>query len=582
MNTGDRAEAVKRRRRSGGVRGRLAVCCAGLTYRMIRKLHKGDGGTLPGYVARQMDPEILSRLSGMVREKIIVVMGTNGKTTTANMLCHVLENAGKRVVINRTGANMINGITSAFVLASEKNGCLDADYACVEVDELAAAEVLSRLRPHCVILTNIFRDQLDRFGETDLVIDKIREALSAVPDALLVINGDDALSCSLAYGCRNPVAFYGIKEAFTEGGVYEGIRETACCHLCGEPLVYDFFHYGQLGSWRCPKCGTKRPEPDYFAEDIAAGKEGFWFRLKAAESEPEERKKAEQEAAEGEIISPEAADAKAAEWEAAGLGIADTKTAEGETAGCRAADTKAAEGETAGCRAADAKTAGRETADAETRGTIKPEKNREPEKRGSGESVRANALYNIYNTLSAYAALCAMDAPAVFAAALEDFDYSNHRERVFAIGGGRVRLHLAKNPMGFQQKLKLLLEDPAPKDVIIQINDTELDGQDVSWLWDVDFQALGDAGAREIVVDGTRRYDMGLRLKYEEITWNFTADLRKTVRKLAAEGTGNLYMIVNYSGLYRSNHILERLQKGEYEHETDHRAFIPGAAQLVR
>ena len=258
------------------------------------------------------------------------------------------------------------------------------------------------------------------------------------------------------------------------------------------------------------------------------------------------------------------------------MGVADAKAAEGETAGLGAADAKAAEGKTASLEAADAKAAEGKTADAGTRGTTKPEE------RGSSELVRTNTLYNIYNTLSAYAALCAMDAPTGFAAALEGFDYSNHRERVFAIGGGCVRLHLAKNPMGFQQKLKLLLEDPAPKDVIIQINDTELDGQDVSWLWDVDFQALGDAGAREIVVDGTRRYDMGLRLKYEEIAWNFTADLRKTVRKLTAEGTGNLYMIVNYSGLYRSNHILERLQKGEYEHETDYRAFISGAAQLVR
>ncbi len=567
MKTDDKTEDMKGWRRSGGVRGRLAVCGARLTYKMIRKLHRGNGGTLPGYVARQVDPEILSRLSGMVREKIIVVMGTNGKTTTANMLCHVLESAGKRVVINRTGANMINGITSAFVLAVGERGCLDADYACIEVDELASVEVLSRLKPHCVIITNIFRDQLDRFGETDLVIDKIREALSAVPDALLMINGDDALSCSLAYGCRNPVAFYGIREAFVEEGAYGGIRETACCYLCGEPLVYDFFHYGQLGSWRCPKCGTKRPEPDYFAEGIAERRGGLWFRLKAAGLGSREREKAEQEDAERETVGPKAADVKAAEQ---------------ETVGSEAADAKDAERETVDPEAADVKAAGQKSIDAETRGAATPEKSRRSEERGSGELVRANVSYNIYNILSAYAALCAMDAPVVFAAALEDFDYSNHRERVFAIGEGRVRLHLAKNPMGFQQKLKLLLEDPAPKDVIIQINDTELDGQDVSWLWDVDFQALRDAGAREIVVDGTRRYDMGLRLKYEGIAWNFTADFRKTVQKLAAEGTGNLYMIVNYSGLYKTDQILDRLQKGAYDHEADHRTFISGAAQLVR
>lgn len=472
-----------------GLRSRLAVFCARFTDRLIRKLGMGNGGSFPGYVARLIDPGIPARLAGMVREKVIVVVGTNGKTTTTNILCHVLEAAGRKVVTNRMGANMQNGIVTAFVLAADKKAFLDADYACIEVDEFASLEAFSWLKPHCVVITNIFRDQLDRFGEVDSVLDRLKEAVRQVPDAALVLNGDDAISYFLAYECTNPVVTYGVGEAMLWDGTWEGVRESSFCRLCGEPLEYEYFHYGQLGGWHCPKCGARRPKPDCAAGNVACRKGEFSFEIENGNADPE-----------------------------------------GGTCGI----------------------------------------------------FGVRFAYNIYNILSAYAALGAMDASCGFGKAMEGYDYGNRREGVFAIGGGRVQLHLAKNPMGFQQKLSFLRRDPKPKDVVIQINDGELDGRDVSWLWDVDFQALGDANALKIVVDGTRRYDMGLRLKYEGIFCHFTSDLQQTVCRLAEKGTGNLYIIVNYSGLYRTNHILERLQKEAQGHEADHRTFISESAQLVR
>lgn len=131
--------------------------------------------------------------------------------------------------------------------------------------------------------------------------------------------------------------------------------------------------------------------------------------------------------------------------------------------------------------------------------------------------------------------------------------------------GHVCRLHLAKNPIGFQQKISLVLKDPKPKDVIIQINDTYQDGEDISWLWDVDFQYLADANAVTITTNGTRRHDMGLRLKYEDIRCTSTTDLRGTVEKLTKTGTKNMYVIVNYSGLYRTNHLLGELEKATKE-----------------
>ena len=347
----------------------------------------GNGGSFPGYVARLVDPQILSRLADMVREKVIVVVGTNGKTTTTSILCHVLEAEGKKVVTNRMGANMLNGIVTGFVLAADKSGNLDADYACIEVDEFASGYVFSRLKPHCVVFTNLFRDQLDRFGEVDAVLDRLKEAVMLVPDAALVLNGDDAVSYSLSYGCGNPVVSYGIGKEFLRDApgdnTWESVRESAFCRLCGEPLEYDYYHYGQLGGWHCPKCGARRPRPDYSAEDVERGKGEFAFRVVSCGAENAGRK---------------------------GLGM---------------------------------KKRGRRLSEGEKPGALG----------GAGGVFGVKFAYDIYNVLSAYAALAAMDAVWGFGEAMKNYHYGNRRESMFVIGGGQVQLHLAKNPMGFQQKL---------------------------------------------------------------------------------------------------------------------------------
>ncbi|CUX43555.1 Mur ligase family protein [Clostridium sp. C105KSO13] len=448
------------------LRSVLAIKCAKCTSYLIKKLNRGSGVTLPGYVARLIDPQILGVMADMVREKTIVTMGTNGKTTTNSIIYHALKAEGKKVIINRTGANMLNGIISAFVLAADKHCRLDTDYACIEVDEIASVNVLPQLKPDCALLTNISRDQLDRFGEVDITFNKLKTAVTSVPDTKLIINCDDVLSYTLASESGNSFVTYGISEQIFDDISRSEIRESIFCRSCGKKLEYDFFHYGQLGIYHCPNCGLSRPEPDFTAENISLEEELYTFSM------------------DGMLIH---------------------------------------------------------------------------------STVRTP--YNIYNTLSAYAALNVLGAARVhFQDMIEAFDYGNNRESIFFINDARVQLHLAKNPIGFQQKISLVLKDEKPKDIIIQINDTYQDGEDISWLWDVDFQYLADARAAAITTAGTRRFDMGLRLKYEDIPCGNTTDLRSTIVERTKSGTGNLYVIVNYSGLYSTNHMLtelEKIQKGE-------------------
>ena len=445
------------------LRIKLAIYCAKAVSVFIQKLKKGNGLTLPGYVARLIEPHILSILAGMVREKIIVTTGTNGKTTTNSILCHMLKSDGKAVLINETGANMVNGIVSAFVLATGRHGFLDVDYACIEADEAASVHILPLLNPHCVILTNIFRDQLDRFGETDSICNMIQKAVSAVPAAKLILNCDDVLSYSLASKCPNPVITYGISQQIFDGASRSETRESIFCRFCGKKLEFSFFHYGQLGIYHCRGCGFSRPTPDYTAENITHYDGLYSFYIN-----------------------------------------------------------------------------------------------------GSYIHSNAHTAYNIYNTLSACAALCSLNALGTdFKSAIESFDYGNRRENTFMINDASVQLHLAKNPIGFQQKISLIVNDSRPKDLIILINDTALDGKDISWLWDVDFQYLLKAKIVTLLTIGSRRYDMELRLKYEDIPCNSASDMRSAIERLTISGTKNLYIIVNYSGIYQTNALLEELQSQE-------------------
>lgn len=249
------------------VRRLLAVWTAKIISIACRIAGK-QGVTLAGKIALKLDPDILRELSSQVREKIFVVCGTNGKTTTNNLLCSAIESEGKKLVCNHTGSNMLGGVAAAFVLAAGWNGKIDADYACIEIDEASTVRVFPHFKPDYMVLTNLFRDQLDRYGEIDITMKLLDRAMKMAPEMTVIVNADDALSAYLAMESGNPYVTYGITEqVFREQDTHE-IREGRFCKKCGTKLDYEFYHYSQIGTYNCPGCDFTRPEVTYDASQI--------------------------------------------------------------------------------------------------------------------------------------------------------------------------------------------------------------------------------------------------------------------------------------------------------------------------
>ena len=236
-------------------------------------LHR-SGSQLPGRVALRIDPTLVRDLTAGRLEGSVVVCGTNGKTTTTNLVARALEQAGVTVACNREGANMLAGVASALVARPR------ARHAVLEVDELSTIHVLPALRPTHLVLINLFRDQLDRAGEIDHVQDTIVAALAASPETTLVVCADDPLSVAVAVRAREagtPVLSFGIDEDLHLPA--DRVPEGRFCPRCGALLAYAHHTYAQLGSFSCPACGFARPDLDFAATGVSVTPAGVAFDL---------------------------------------------------------------------------------------------------------------------------------------------------------------------------------------------------------------------------------------------------------------------------------------------------------------
>ena len=265
------------------VRARLACLAADAAHwGVTRLLHRG-GGNVPGTVALRLDPGIVGSLSAGL-DPIVVVTGTNGKTTTTGLAADALAADGRAVVCNRAGNNMESGIAAALVGGRRAGTGSDGRRAgCFECDELYTVRVLPRMRPRALVLLNLFRDQLDRYGEIDHTQDVIAEALRRSPETTLVFNADDPLCAGIAERVDNPLVPFGIDEPTDLEA--DRISDSRFCARCNAPLDYDYVHYGQLGSYRCPECGWERPRLVLAAVNVRLTCGGFEFDVEDRRSE---------------------------------------------------------------------------------------------------------------------------------------------------------------------------------------------------------------------------------------------------------------------------------------------------------
>lgn len=238
----------------------------------LRNVAHRSGSQLPGRVALAIDPQIIAHLRSRATRGSIVVCGTNGKTTTTNVLAAMLEEQGLRVICNRDGANMAAGVASALLEKSH------ADWAVLESDELSTIHILPQLQPTYLVLLNLFRDQLDRTGEIDRVQDIVVEALAASPATTLVVCGDDPLCVSVALRAKESgteVLAFGMGESM--GLPPERVPEARFCQRCGAELAYAFHTYAQLGKFACPSCEFRSPMLDFVARNVITHGEGVAF-----------------------------------------------------------------------------------------------------------------------------------------------------------------------------------------------------------------------------------------------------------------------------------------------------------------
>lgn len=226
----------------------------------LSKFGGGGGSSLPGMVARRIYPPVLKYLAGQGNKGVIMVIGTNGKTTTNNMIAKILQTDQRRVVHNEEGANLINGITACFVRHANIRGKIKFDYASLEVDEATFPKVVQEVSPQVVVVINFFPDQLDRYGQLDDTVQMISKTLDSLQDVTLVLNADDPMVVQLGHGSRHRVLYFGVagQNSQTGGTSSQG---GCLCPQCGVALDYGFIHYSQLGGYQCPQCNFKRPKP---------------------------------------------------------------------------------------------------------------------------------------------------------------------------------------------------------------------------------------------------------------------------------------------------------------------------------
>jgi UDP-N-acetylmuramyl tripeptide synthase len=228
----------------------------------------GRGGTsLPGKVLLRLDPHAIGRLAGRLPDGSAVISATNGKTTTAAMVAAILARGGRRLVHNRAGANMAGGVAGALLDAAGRGDAIAGDAGLFEVDEFWLDQLVPELRPRALLLGNLFRDQLDRYGELETIADRWAGVVAGAVDTSLVLNADDPLIADLGRH-RADAVYFGVEDPAMALPELQHASDSKHCRRCGAPYRYDLIFLGHLGHYHCDACGATRPAPHVAAERV--------------------------------------------------------------------------------------------------------------------------------------------------------------------------------------------------------------------------------------------------------------------------------------------------------------------------
>lgn len=249
----------------------LAKAAGAVSTWGLRHVAHRPAANLPGKIALKIDPSLLDELRSKCTQGSVITVGTNGKTSTNNLLADAFEAAGRTIICNRTGANLAAGISSALLQQPA------AQWGVFECDELWLAHVLPHLRSNYVLLLNLFRDQLDRCGEIDRIQTSIAGALTASPDTVLVYNADDPLCARIADEVPNRTVAFGLSESM--GLAQNTVTDAQMCQKCDGMVRYHYRQYGQLGDYFCDQCDFARPTLDFAGRDIAIGPSGVTMEV---------------------------------------------------------------------------------------------------------------------------------------------------------------------------------------------------------------------------------------------------------------------------------------------------------------
>src|SRR4051794_33639871 len=443
---------------------RLATALARLLRAASRRLGRSGGTTAPGRLLLRLSPGALTRMARGLDRGSVLVSATNGKTTTSAMIAGALAADGRHVVHNRAGSNMSWGVATALLDAGREPGQIGL----FEVDEAWLPQVAEAVKPNLYLLANLFRDQLDRYGELELLADRWAELVaSEASRARFVLNADDPLVADLGRGREEAVTYFGIEDDSQALPELQHAADSKHCRNCGHPYVYEAVYRGHMGRYHCPNCGRKRPEPQVAAT---------WVELHGMSG------------AAVELRTP--------------------------------------------------------------KGPL---------------SVRLPlpGLYNVYNAIAAATTALELGVPLeLVRTALEGFGGAFGRVETIPMGGRQLSILLVKNPAGANEVLRTLTLEEGSLDLWLALNDRIADGRDVSWIWDADFELLGDR-VRRVTCSGTRAEEMALRLKYAGVNGAEIAVERELDRSLdaalggAPEG-GRLYALPTYTALLDLRDLLAR------------------------